>query len=336
MARQYYRNPYSTRRPPERSPAPSLAGVWLLIGIFMGVGIMGLAYIFYSPVLPQPLRFGAEQITSGEHQIAAQEAEKRANIANAQGKTGTKTNKNAKNSNNSAETQGRTDGQRFEFYTLLPGMEVALPDQKPEAKASKRIDPKMAATSGRVNDGGSNTGVVTSRSQNANVRSQNEVRNYQGTHQETTDPRYKGSPAIREQSRTQKELASGQKTPSNTNTLGLAVRQQGGEARNQLAQNRTSEPQMTKQNGIIGSSASVKYIVQAGLFQSLKDADALKARLTLQGFQPRLQKIETREGSSWFRVTLGPFPSESQAQTQKQRLENQKIHGILIMQRPNG
>jgi cell division protein FtsN len=78
--------------------------------------------------------------------------------------------------------------------------------------------------------------------------------------------------------------------------------------------------------------AAAQYLVQAGNFRTLVNAESLKERLHLQGLSAKIQKIEAEDGV-WFRVTLGPFPSETTALSQKNRLAKEKIPGILILQR---
>lgn len=294
MARQYYRNPYSTRRPPERSPTPSLAGVWLLIGIFMGVGIMGLAYIFYSPVIPQQLRLGAEQQNTANATNPPNAAISAAIDQNRPKQSVTQTQSNAPvHKTRTARTQPapasqNEAGQRFEFYTLLPGMEVALPDQK----------------------------IAHKPSPNSNSNSQARPR---------AKPEQKTVVPVSASASVTSPVAVPASAPASVATPTRASATNPGST---LTLKPNGHP-----NGL--QQSAQRYIVQAGLFQKINEADALKARLTLQGFQPRLQKIQTQQGNTWFRVTLGPFLSESQALQQKKRLEDQKINGILILQRPN-
>lgn len=78
--------------------------------------------------------------------------------------------------------------------------------------------------------------------------------------------------------------------------------------------------------------AAAQYLVQAGSFRELLHAESLKQRLHEQGLSAKIQQIEAEDGI-WFRVTLGPFSSETMALTHKSRLAKEKIPGILILQR---
>jgi cell division protein FtsN len=83
---------------------------------------------------------------------------------------------------------------------------------------------------------------------------------------------------------------------------------------------------------VLRKLAAAQYLLQVDAFKNPTIASALKTRLTLQGFTPNVYKVEAEDGV-WFRVILGPYPSEMMALRQKSRLEKQKIHAILILQR---
>jgi len=230
--RQYARNTYTRRN----AAAPSLAGVWLLLGIFLGVGIMGLAYLFYSPVNPMNFRMMSSPPFHTSDASNRRMGHERAQV-------------NRKN-HKAKETE-----TRFEFYTMLPDMEVELP--------------KSVAAQGE------------------------------------------NSPANKSQST--KSTPGIQTTETHSPTLAIAP----------------AAPLPSS------SKLGQQYILQAGNFQAITEADTLKAKLALQGFTPQIQKVQNQNGQTWFRVTLGPYASESQALNQKKRLEDQKIQSTLILQKPS-
>ncbi len=56
------------------------------------------------------------------------------------------------------------------------------------------------------------------------------------------------------------------------------------------------------------------FILQAAVFQSKQPAESLKAQLTLQGFEVKVEAYQKNESSTtWYRVYLGPYQQESQA-----------------------
>ena len=72
------------------------------------------------------------------------------------------------------------------------------------------------------------------------------------------------------------------------------------------------------------------YLVQAGSFKTRADADALKARLTLDGMNAKIEIAKLGDGKVWHRVMLGPFSSEKTALEHKRLLSNLSIDGILV------
>ncbi len=78
--------------------------------------------------------------------------------------------------------------------------------------------------------------------------------------------------------------------------------------------------------------AATRYLIQVGNFRQRTQAEKLGHSLRHLGFEPRNQMVEAEDGI-WFRVTLGPFADEGRALQQKKRLQQQQIHGILILQR---
>jgi cell division protein FtsN len=95
----------------------------------------------------------------------------------------------------------------------------------------------------------------------------------------------------------------------------------------QLKQPNTATPKQKMKDPL----KSAQYILQAGVFREMTKADTLKARLVLQGLNTKIQKVKAKDGF-WFRVTLGPFPTETQALKQKKQLLSQNIHTTLMLQ----
>lgn len=71
------------------------------------------------------------------------------------------------------------------------------------------------------------------------------------------------------------------------------------------------------------------YLLQVGAFPSAADADALKAKLALQGFVAQVQTA-TIEGQTYHRVRLGPFRSATELEAVKQRLAGAGFNAIAL------
>ena len=62
------------------------------------------------------------------------------------------------------------------------------------------------------------------------------------------------------------------------------------------------------------------YILQVASFRSVKDADGLKAQLTLLGFQPVVQTVAINSDENWHRVRIGPYADRDSLEAARIRL----------------
>ena len=62
------------------------------------------------------------------------------------------------------------------------------------------------------------------------------------------------------------------------------------------------------------------YILQVASFRSVKDADGLKAQLTLLGFQPVVQTVAINSDEKWHRVRIGPYADRDSLEAARVRL----------------
>ncbi|MGH8110571.1 MAG: SPOR domain-containing protein, partial [Rhodanobacteraceae bacterium] len=74
------------------------------------------------------------------------------------------------------------------------------------------------------------------------------------------------------------------------------------------------------------------YVLQVGAFPKASDADAMKARLALQGVTAHVQAV-TLDGQVWNRVRVGPFASATQLQDVQRQLASAGIHGIPLKEK---
>lgn len=74
---------------------------------------------------------------------------------------------------------------------------------------------------------------------------------------------------------------------------------------------------------------AVRYLIQAGAFRSLADADALKARIALTGEVARVEPAQVN-GDTIYRVRLGPYPTASTLAAAKQALGSHGIEAVAI------
>lgn len=73
--------------------------------------------------------------------------------------------------------------------------------------------------------------------------------------------------------------------------------------------------------------SKIPYIMQCGAYKTMAQAEARKLDIAFQGLSSTIRK---KEGSSWFRVVLGPYPLKRDAERDKHKLQRAKIEPCAI------
>ncbi len=73
------------------------------------------------------------------------------------------------------------------------------------------------------------------------------------------------------------------------------------------------------------------YLVQAGHFRKSADADAIRAKLALNGLDAKVVASKERDGEIWHRVMLGPLKTEQRAKQLQMQLKNLEVESILVL-----
>ena len=81
------------------------------------------------------------------------------------------------------------------------------------------------------------------------------------------------------------------------------------------------------ENPVINKDAGEQVILQVGSFQSVGEADSLKAQLALLGLEARIESAVV-DRDTWHRVQLGPFASNSHLSRAKNLLIENEIRYI--------
>lgn len=71
------------------------------------------------------------------------------------------------------------------------------------------------------------------------------------------------------------------------------------------------------------------YLLQAASLRADSDAEALRARLTLQGLPASSDKVVLSSGT-WYRVTVGPFTSQVEANRAMTRLREMNLSALML------
>lgn len=75
-----------------------------------------------------------------------------------------------------------------------------------------------------------------------------------------------------------------------------------------------------------------EYLLQAGAFRNADDADRRRAAILLLDLQARMLRV-TRQGESWHRVLVGPFPTRGAVRDAQVRLLEEEIDSIVLKAR---
>ena len=75
-----------------------------------------------------------------------------------------------------------------------------------------------------------------------------------------------------------------------------------------------------------------EYLLQAGAFRSAEDADRRRAAILLLDLDARTLRV-TRQGESWHRVLVGPFPDRGLVRDAQVRLLEEEIDSIVLKTR---
>jgi len=73
--------------------------------------------------------------------------------------------------------------------------------------------------------------------------------------------------------------------------------------------------------------SQIPYVMQCGAFKNLQQAEERKVNIAFQGISSKIRK---KEGSSWYRVVLGPYTLKRDAERDRHKLQKAKIEPCAI------
>ena len=71
------------------------------------------------------------------------------------------------------------------------------------------------------------------------------------------------------------------------------------------------------------------YVLQAGSFRNLADADRVRALIALQGVESKIQKV-TIDTDTWHRVRIGPITDLQKLEDTRSKLRQAQIEALVI------
>jgi cell division protein FtsN len=72
------------------------------------------------------------------------------------------------------------------------------------------------------------------------------------------------------------------------------------------------------------------YILQAGSFRRMEEADNLKARIALLGIEAQIQTVVIRDKDVWYRVRVGPYTNMRELAKAQTRLRRNDIETVAL------
>ncbi len=77
------------------------------------------------------------------------------------------------------------------------------------------------------------------------------------------------------------------------------------------------------------------YIVEAGSFSNMATADAIRAKLTLNGYSAKITTSKQASGETKYKILLGTFTQEQKAKALQQKLKELDIDSTLVLKYEN-
>lgn len=82
------------------------------------------------------------------------------------------------------------------------------------------------------------------------------------------------------------------------------------------------------------SRPAVEYALQAGAFINMADAEDMKARLALLGFEAQIRTVPDQEAIQLHKLRIGPFRNPDELNQARERLTQNGIETLLIKIEP--
>lgn len=202
---------------------------------------------------------------------------------------------------------------QFDFYTILPKMKVWVPSNQQSSVAAappqaQAVIPPPFSNNQTTATKPATTTTAPASSTNTAVAAQPTANNA-------------NSAAIASNNATTSNSATNNTSPTSANKSSTNTA-----ANTSTANNITAASASVTNNS---ASSSNKYILQIAALANFKDADTLKAQLTLMGFNVAIKQSDDAN-KTLNHVEVGPYDSLTDANKAQQALQQQHISSILV------
>lgn len=91
-----------------------------------------------------------------------------------------------------------------------------------------------------------------------------------------------------------------------------------------------SESELIAEDEPVDARPQYRYLLQAGSYRAERDAESMKARLALAGFEAVVQKVDIELKGTYYRVRLGPYQSKRRLHLHKKQLAGHGVNALAI------
>ncbi len=92
-----------------------------------------------------------------------------------------------------------------------------------------------------------------------------------------------------------------------------------------------ASPELSQPEQDIPAGNPTAFIIQAGSFKTLDQADQLKATLALGGVESKVQTVQVKPDETWYRIYIGPFNTKNEAMSMQRSLDQSMAQNSLIL-----
>lgn len=301
MAKDYAKS-YGKRKKQYKSSSNSGAA-WLVVGLLIGLGIGGFLYI-------------NQNGTSAFKNLKIAPA----HVVIHKEKTQVTHNKSA------ATPKEETKQPQFDFYTILPNMngnddaktqvaqQQAPAAATPTTVAAVKPAPPAAATPVKI--------VSAASEADATIENKTDTK---PTHKvATAQPAEKNITDADADTATEAKK-SAHKQELMKKAMHKELAEENSEVVKKQTSSKTTDETSSESHPKKEATKSSRYVLQIASFKSFEEADQLKAKLTMLGFD-----VKMKSGAKGHRVYLGIFNNSQQASQVQQQLKEQQINSTMV------
>ena len=234
---------------------------------------------------------------------------------------------------------------RYEFYDILPGVEVALPHLDTGDAASK--PPETTGQAEATAPPAESTTVAAETADRTVETTAQPAETATGQAEAAAPPAESTTVAAETADRTAEtaaqpaETATGQAEaatpPAESTTVAAETADRPVETAAQPAETATGQAVKTateksaaaQPSEIIAEPGSV-YVLQAGSFRHAGDAESMRARLALIGIEAAVQTVSIDGQATWHRVRVGPYTELRALNRARIRLRENQIEALAL------